>query len=273
MGHEITITMKTKYYFASSSLPELILGTPPELSFEQLDHLLQLNLYPFDYAQVAAIRRYFDFQNMKAFWREESLSIYGNYDENTLEEAILTKTGFPGYVIDFLEKYESVDSRLRHYPELIASYFREERSSIATTSAFLSRYLTLEREMRLVLVALRAKAEGRDLMIELQHEDPEDPFVAQLIAQKDAKTLQPPDGYEDLVALFESKRASPLELHQALVDYRFGKVSALYESDPFSIDRVLGYMVQLILVEQWMALNKAKGMAVLESIEMIRNKR
>ncbi|MBI4142664.1 thioredoxin domain-containing protein, partial [Candidatus Uhrbacteria bacterium] len=37
-----------------------------------------------------------------------------------------------------------------------------------------------------VLTALRAKQSGRDLAVELQFEDPKDPFVLQILSQKDS---------------------------------------------------------------------------------------
>ena len=44
----------------------------------------------------------------------------------------------------------------------------------------------MEREIRLILVALRAKKFGRDLLLELQYEDSDTDFIAQMLAQKDA---------------------------------------------------------------------------------------
>lgn len=252
-----------KYYFVSTSLPELRLGFPPEMYFPEFVNLLKLNLTPEDYAKSVVMRRYYDMYNIRAFWKGEDFNQHGNYNENDLEEALLTRSGLPEYVYDYLDKYDKHDDRVNHFPELIAAYFREE---IKKSSGFLHEYLIFEREWRLVLAGFRAKQLGRDISLELQYEDPDNEVVAQIYAQKDSKTFEPPSNYEDLKGIFEAHYQSPLELYQALCEYRFNKLEEFYGLDQFSIDRILVYMAQLIIVEQWIELDKEKGLGVVEGI-------
>ncbi len=101
----------------------------------------------------------------------------------------------PPFLTDFLQKYDTLQDRLKYFSALVVGYFRYE---IPRAHGFLKRYLQMERELRLLFVGFRAKALGRDLFTELQFEDPSDDFVAQILAQKDSKEFEPPQSYADL---------------------------------------------------------------------------
>lgn len=125
-------------------------------------------------------------------------------------------------------------------------------------------FLEFERQFRLVQTAFRAKRMGKDIFTELQFEDPTDDFVAQLLAQKDSKTFEPPESFEDLKPIFEEYYDKPLDLHKALVEYQFEKIGNMLEGQPFSIDRIIGYMAQLILAEKWIELDREKGISIVD---------
>lgn len=250
----------TYYYFVASALPPLQIDLPPELGFQEFADLLKDNLTEADLAKVWVMRYYYDIQNMRSWWKNEELDPRGNLDDVELEEALIAREGLPDYVQDFLEHYTTPESRLHHFSALPVAYFATE-SKIAT--GFLQKYLAFEREWRLVLSAFRAKQLGRDLTVELQFEDPNDDFVAQILAQKDAKTYTPPDEYQELKSLFETHVNDPIALHLALCEYRFNKIQELVGIDIFSIDRILGYMARLIIVEKWQALRTCSKSKVL----------
>ncbi len=255
--------IKRNYYFLAAALPQLQLGYPPDISFQTFVLLLKINVSDSDFAKFRVLRRYYDIQNIRAFWMKEELDPRGNFNENELEEAILTGMGFPAYVYEFLEKYEQLKERLHYFSSLIEAYFHNE--SLAA-SGFLYDYLKFEREWRLVLTGFRAKLLARDLALELQFEDPYDDLTQQIMAQKDAKSYEPPSRYSDLKAIFENHRDAPLDLHLSLCEYRFQKIEELQGIDLFSMDRILAYAAQLIIVEKWLELDKKKGMQIVEAI-------
>ncbi len=255
--------MKTNYYFLASLLPDLQIGYPPDLNFSILDQLMKNNLTKHDYALTLVFRRYYDILNIRSFWLEEELDSRGFYNEVDLEESLVTRLGLPEYVYSFMEKYDHKESRLKHFPALITDYFKEESEA---AEGFLKKYLIFERELRIVLTGFRAKQLNRDVVSELQYEDPQDEIVAQVIAQKDSKTYEPPGRYEDTKALFELHYKEPLEIYQALCEYRFQKIDQMLEIELFSIDRVLAYLAQLIIVEKWLKLDRKKGLEVIDTI-------
>ena len=253
--------MVSQYYFLASVLPPLAIGQKADISWETFLFLLETNLKPNDWAKATVIRRLYDLENIRFFWKEEELDPRGNFDELALEEALLTGDGFPDYVYDFLDKYTSKEERLRHFSALIAAYFQSE---IAASQGFLRDYLEFERQLRLILTGFRAKRMQRDLSKELQYEDPDDDIIAQLLASRDSKHFEPPEGYEQLKGYFHEGHEDPLALYQALFAYRFNWVEERLEVDLFSMDRILGYMVQLIMVLKWMELDQDRGHQVID---------
>lgn len=250
------------YYYLTSTFPRIEVGAPPELNLSELWTLFSENLQERDWEPVRLIRRYWDIQNLRLLWLNEELDPVGNYSEMELEEALLTES-LPQYVCDFDSRYSEIEEKLAHFPALITQFFQEE---VPEKEGFLKSYLSFEREWRLVMIGFRSKKLGRNLAHELRYEDASDDVVAQLMAQKDAKTYEPPYGYEDLRSLFESRQDQPLALHRAVSEYRFNKVRELYEGSLFSMDRVLGFLVQLIIVEKWEQLDKQHGQSLMDTI-------
>ncbi|MEC7839153.1 MAG: DUF2764 family protein [Chlamydiota bacterium] len=253
----------TNYYFLATLLPDLQIGVPPEIDFYEFAELLKMNLSKADFEKVQTIQRYYDIQNVRSFWREETLSHRGSFDEKELEEAFLTKSGLPEYVYDFEERYDSKNDRLHHFASLISSYFDEE---IPKATGFLREYLEFERGLRLVLTGLRSKLLKRDIMTELQYENSDDNIVAQLIAQKDSTEYEPPSKFSEVKVLYEENCEKPFQLHKMLAEYRFEKITEMVGAEFFTIDRILAYMVKLIIVEKWLELDKKKGMEIVDTI-------
>lgn len=253
----------TNYYYLATALPELTFGNPPEIDFHEFVTMLKENLTAEDMLKMNIWRRFYDIENIRSFWKEEPLDNRGTMDEHALEEALLSRSGFPLYVFDYMDSYDNTEERLKNFPALIGAYFREESKH---ADGLLKELLEFEREWRLVFAGFRAKRMGRDLTVEMQHEDPDDDLVAQILAQKDSKTYEPPERFEELKALFEEHYDHPLELNKALCEYRFAKINAMLGIDMFSFNRILGYAAQLVIIEDWMKLDKEKGAKIIEII-------
>jgi len=251
------------FYFLNASLPPIRIGEPLELSHYDFSFLIKVNLNKTDLDKIAVIRRFFDIQNTRYLWMGQPLDSYGSMNQDELEDSLVTGIGIPDYLYEFVEKYDEKEERLHYFPQLISQFFATE---IPRTSGFLHDYLVFEKDWRLVFSALRAKRLHRDIMAELQYEDPHDDLVSQIIAQKDSQTYEPPARYEKIKGLYESYAENPTELYQALAEFRFSVVEEMLGVDTFSIERVIGYLIQLIIAEKWLSLDKQKGKEILESI-------
>lgn len=249
------------YYFVAPSLPPLILGERPEITFEELMYRLQLNLSKEDLEKVATIRRMIDLQNIRDLYLQKPLDPRGNLNEKELDEALLIQDFLPEYVFDFLGQFEETKEKARHYSGLLARYFREE---IEKSTGFLKNFLVFERELRLVLTALRAKKLHRDLARELQFEDFTDPMVAHILAQKDIEDYVPPLEFQDLKEQLQLHENNPWEQYRIIMKYEFDHIDEMTGYPLFSLDWILGYVARLLLVEKWLELDEIQAKEVLE---------
>lgn len=252
-----------QYIFTTSSLPTLTIGEAPGMTFEELDTLLYENLLPSDYKQTQVLRQLYDILNIRALWKGDSFDPHGNLNENQLEESIVDQTNLPWYVKDFLDTHNTKEERLKFFPILISQFFKEE---IKHADPFLKEYLEFERKLQLVLVGFRAKKLGRNLEKELQFEDPNEDLIAQILAQKNAPEFEPPEGFEELKAIFEAHQDNPIKLYQSLCEFRFENIEKMMGTDNFSFSKILGFMAELIIVEKWMELDQKKGMEIIDEI-------
>ncbi|MBS4166633.1 MULTISPECIES: DUF2764 family protein [unclassified Neochlamydia] len=256
--------MNRQYYFVGTSLPPLHLGEKPEISWRDLQRLLADNLAEADYVQTQVLRRYYDLLNIRSYLKKEPIDKYGNLDLNELEETIVDEAALlPSYMMEYLERYESKEARIDHFPQLMTAFFREE---VVSTQGFLKSYLSFEKNLRLILTAYRAKKLERDMAKELQFENFDEDIVVQLISQKDSKTFEPPAGFEELKTILDEKHTTPLALQKALNEYRLKTLEKVRGLNVFSFDSILAYLASFILVEKWSALDKEQGLQIVDTI-------
>ncbi|MGB7978037.1 MAG: DUF2764 family protein [Chlamydiales bacterium] len=244
------------YYFLITAFPPLTIGATPEMSFKELLSLFDLNLTAQDLEKVKELLRPVDLYNIKALWLGVPLDDRGQLQAKDLEEKLLVMDALPEFLIDYLQTYESTEERLRYFPLLYVSLYRDLDPHLP---AFLLQYFRFERELRLVLTGLRAKRSGKDLVRELQFEDPTDPLVADLLAQKDASDYVPPREYEDLKTIFMENSYDPRKIDRAVLEYRFKAIGEMVEPQDFGIDRVLSYAARLLIAETLGEPDKEKG--------------
>jgi hypothetical protein len=252
-----------QYYFPISAFPPIVLGAKIEMSYEMARQMLFLNLSKSDWRQVILFQRIVDIRNIRALWLQAPLDPRGNYQEKDLEEALLLKETLPAFVVEFLTRYDTHEERLRYFSALMASLYR---AMFPELNGFLRNFYRMEREIRLSLTALRVHAVNGDLVRELQFEDAEDPFVAELLARKDEREWVVPEEYEDLKRAFLENRTEPRKLYRSILQIRLSRIEDLEVGKTFSIDQVLGHLARLFLAESWEWLNDEKGRLVLEQM-------
>lgn len=250
------------YYFLAASLPVLTLGEKPDLSFDELKSRFKINLNKEDYEKTIAFRRYIDVANIRFLFLEEAIDSRGNLNEKDLDEALLLKDSFPFYIFDFLDQFESVSEKLKHFSGVLSVFFNEE---ISKQKGFLKAYFEFERTWKMVMLALRAKEQNRDVMRELQFENFSDPLVAQILAQKDGSYYDPPPEYLDLKEKYVSCGADPWQKYKVIAKWRLNRIEELVDKPVFSIDWILSYMARLLIVEDYNALDEAKGKMILDA--------
>jgi hypothetical protein len=253
-----------KYYFLLCSLPSISIGTKPEISFLELENYLKWNLTEADKKILFSFRQYIDIKNLKNLWLEKKIDPRGNLDEKTFHEALLTEDFFPVYVFTYLKKHVSTEEKITYFPVLEIEFFHDQIENFQ--SPFLLSFFKLERESKLILTALRAKNLKRDITIELAGEDKKDPLVDSILRQKDESLYEPPKEYIQLYNIFLKYQSEPKALYKAFLEYCFQKYEYFSERGPFTIDQILGYLANLILVEDYYYLNQEKGNSIVDSL-------
>ncbi len=243
-------------FFVAPSLPTLVLGEDPEVTFEEVMFRLSVNLDRKSLKMVQTIRLLVDLYNIRALYLQQPLDEHGNLNEKELDEALLVEADLPDYVFDFLGQFEETGEAARHFFGLLSRYYSEE---IPRQSGFLKELLKFQREVRLVLAGYRAKKMKRDITRELQFEDFTDPFVAYILAQKDLEEFEAPAEYQDLIQKLHDCGEDPWEQHKASVQYEFERIEEMTGYPLFSLDWILGFVARLMLVERWNALDPEKG--------------
>ncbi len=256
------------YYYLAASLPPLEFPVLPEMDADSLRSSLELNLSKSDSKKWESLRLFVDILNLKPVLQDEEIDPRGNLGEKELKEALVSHDFLPEYVFEFLEEQETLADKLKNFSFLLSRFFREET---ANQKGFLQKFFSFEREWRLVVLALRSKVLHRDLFKELQFEDPLDPFVMQILAQKDAETYEPPVEYGELKELFALSEAGQKmdswEQNKALAIFRFRKIEEMKEGKQFSIDFILAYLVQAMIIEYWNELDLVKGKIILDTFK------
>lgn len=251
------------YYFLAPSLTPLQVGEWPDLTFDELNARLHINLIVEDFEKTRAIRRYIDFRNIRALFLKQPIDPRGNLNEKELDDALLAQRDLPEYVFAFLKRFESNVDRIQNLSFLFSSFFAEE---IARQEGFLLKYFRFEREYRLVLTAYRAKRLKRDVAEELKFEDPTDPFVAEILVQRDSHYYIPPKEYSDLVDKLMACGPEPMVQQDLFSRWRFDRIGSLAEGPLFSIEWVLAYLAQHLLVEDGVRLSRERGEQILRNI-------
>ncbi len=251
------------YYYLGTLLPELHFDKKPELGFEELEELLAANLTGKDQEKVNVFRRFSDIQNINYYWKGEPLDPYGHFDKNKLEEALLTGIGLPKYVFEYIEETQHIKDPEKRIYGLMTLFFDQE---INQTSGFLKQYLLFEKKLRLILAVLRAKKLNWDLAKDFKHQNLDDEFIEELYSQRDAKTLEIPEGFEEIVEQFNQHYENPAALYKDLTKFRFDFIEEAVGSQQFSIDRILGYYIQLIFIERWQSLDRQHGLTIVDTI-------
>ncbi len=253
----------SNYYFLGAVLPELVIDMPPDIQFQELMTLFRMNLNRVDLEKVVIIRTLIDLENIRWLLLKKEIDPRGNLTEKDLDKALLNKENLPKYVFQFFGKFDTTEDRLKHFSTVIVKFFSD---TVMQKGSFLKFYLNFEREWRLMMVGYRAKKIGRDLIAELQYEELTEPFVAEILAQKDTAQFKFPYEYEDLGQLLSRSSGEPLDQYQLMLKYRFDTIGDYVANAPFSIDKLLAYLVRLMLVNDWHDLDDKKGKELLNQI-------
>ncbi len=250
------------YPFLQTTLPPLSSEAAPSLSFDDLMVLFQDNLSRGDWEKVQQIRLFFDLRNMVESSSRSLLFPYGNYSKEDLQQLIMGEDVFDQDIFDMIKQYDTPDELRRHFYPILTHYLQ---MMIKKEKAFVKEFFTFEHQLRVLLAAYRAKRAGVPLLRELNFEDLADPYVMEILEQKDTAKFEFPYGFEGLQAQLEAA-PSPQKEHEVLFRFKFHHFQKYLDEDYHSIDSLLAYMIQLIYLEGYYQLDMERGLEITQQL-------
>jgi len=231
------------YFFVSAALPRLFIDQPSKISFQEVLDLIDLNFTKKDKKITFQMREIFDIFNLQRIMYGYTLSPFGNYNKEQLED-LLHQQYLPEYIFDFFTTYQNLEDRKKHFPKLMAQFYQEKIEK----SGFLHRFYSLLHEFNLMQAAFRAKQLKRNLETELKYEDANEWKVAFLLSQKESPSLTPFDGFEPLVSILELHKENPKTLFLEVNKFLFNKLDEL-KTHTFGKEYIYIYIAKLMIVE------------------------
>jgi hypothetical protein len=180
-----------------------------------------------------------------------------------IESILVEREEVPKFVDDYLNRYGTTQDRLKHFTELMYEYFQRERR---IGNGFLKWYFAFESDLKLVLAALRGKIWGIDWVQEFQFVEHPTPLFLSLSEQGGSGPLLLPDQYQPLQHLFDTYKEAPLELDDHIDKFRFDAVEEKVAFEPFSIEHILAYLVQFLIVWKEQKRDAQQGRELIETI-------
>ncbi|MBP9841441.1 MAG: DUF2764 family protein [Simkaniaceae bacterium] len=233
------------HFFLAAFLPPLDIRVKVDLTPEELMVILQENLSVSELEQVKQLRTFVDISNLERLYSHDIIDPWGNLSEDELRK----EEKLPLFATDLLASCDTEEQKLAICPQIMARFYEQPHQGI------LKRFFEFEREFRLALTGWRCKKLGIDPLIELKEEDPRDLTVAQIFASKDQPGYEMPFEFEDFGPIPDQ----PMDQYLKVAEYRFEKVDDLLQGDFNSMDGILGYLIQFMIVKNYHALNDQQG--------------
>lgn len=250
------------YPFLQNILPPLLIEAAPAISFENLMELFQMNLSKGDLVKVERIRLLFDLRNIIESSSRSLLFPYGNYGKEDLEQLVSGGEIFDQEILDMINQYDTPEELRKHFYPIFTRFLQR---MISGQKGFVRDYYIFEYQMRVLLAGYRAKRLGTSIFNELNYEDLTDPFVADIVQQKDSPKFEFPYEFQALQTELEST-SSPGKEHEVVFRYKFNHFQKIVDEHYDSVDSLLAYMVQLIYLEGYFGLDSNRGQEIIQQL-------
>ncbi len=258
--------MGKKYYCLIAGLPDIVLGDKKVLyNSVILKETLQEELSGQDLELAMALYLPFDHYNLinELFNQQKEFDPRGVYssidlfhltDKRNIED--VNSTEFPNYLVDSVkeilfadEKMSSIEAELllyRNYIDYLKSF----------DNSFLNEFIRYELSVKNVFIALTGKKHGLDYEKELiEKGDIVDALLKS--RSRDFGLASEITQIEILIQTFENENLLERELKIDHLKWEFLDDATFFHY--FTIERILGFIYKLLMVERWISLSEEDG--------------
>jgi len=265
--------IKRNYYCLVAGFPDLI-PDDKKLHFSsvELRNYLQEELHPSDFELAKLFYLPFDHENLISllFEGEFEWDDRGNYSRETMEQFVDKKqfeyidvSAFPSYFIDFIEFYHDDEEE---FPKIAAVKFLTEgwyKTLTESGNEFVARFGEFKQNMANIMLALN----GRKHDIPFEEAIIGDDEVTHALKRSRARDFglaNEINDIETIVQIFEIENM--LDREMKLDNHTWQFIDEISFFNYFTIEKVLGFVQKLFIVERWFQLDKEKGQQIFNQL-------
>jgi hypothetical protein len=258
--------MAREYHYLVAGLPDLVFADRKmPFGVSELRQMVFDEVHHDDKPLVAQLFLPFDHVNISnaLFQRKRPFNANGWLSQNEVMQLVDKKQAVElealapfGYISDCIQDVfdaETEISKTVFETRLTNAYYQMLEQS---SCAFVQRYAVFDKNIRNVFAALN----GRKFEMPFENGLIDDNDSVELLRKnrsRDFGLSSEIDNLEELLALFEIDDLVERELKLDLLRWHFIDEAVFFNY--FSIERVLAFLLKLMMVERWMVLNEEKG--------------
>lgn len=247
--------LKRNYYYLVAGFPEIILDQKKlPFTLTELKQELQYHLHPKDYQLVEYLFLPYDNINFLNILlkKEAKFNPLGNYSENFLIEEIKEPENLPNYMIKFLEAYREenpIHPNLSLENQLTWLYFD---FMLEQKSEFLREFFAMTRNINNIFAIYNARKFGINIENQMIG-DYELTEAAKKTVSKDFGLANEIEPIDEIIGIYDNNDILEQEMSIDLLKIRH--LNDLNTFNYFTIEYILAYVLQFIMVERWSKLD------------------
>lgn len=233
------------YHFLGALITPLNLETKPAISWLEFKQLLEQNFIGAHVRQLSFLLRYFDLENLQLYWSKQPVTPYGNWTFEHLEQVQVEWDLLEPWLAELVHAQHNKNFATQTV-EMMAQFFSHETQKQGASAQVLMRFW----QSMWIIAFVRAKMQNR--LNELKQEPgAEHSVICALLDELCAGNLNADAG--NLRQILEDQTLESSELAKRALKWQLQFLEEHLQGGQFSLQRLLTYLLQLALVEQWQA--------------------
>lgn len=247
-----------QYYYLIAGLPELQFDeSKPGLTLFEFREELKNQLSESDYKLVEKLFLIYDHDNILRFLtlKEENFDELGNFTINHVTES--PENGvLPNYIVDFIHDYSEKKNDNPDYDWNLELTTRYYSNLLNVDNEFLQEYFLFDLHLQNTLTAFYGKKHNIDVSNQLVGDD----YIIQQLRKSQSKDYGLSAEFPEIEGILQIADIENVVEREKKIDLlRWDYINNKTFFHYFSIEKVLGYLIQLMIVARWLKLDKNTG--------------
>ncbi len=251
---------KSNYYYLVAGLPDLLPDQGKiKVSVAEFKTEIEPYLQPDDFALIKLLFLKYDNKNLLNLLQKQPFTFdtRGNYDLDFLEEQIREQDlRLPSYLAGFIKSFKEgirENEETSWENELETLYYQHLNN---TKNEFLREWFAFSLNIKNITTALNCRKHN----FRPENELVGDNFVVQSILRSNSRDfglMQEFPEIDKILNLWESENLMEREKQIDLMYWQWIDIHTFFHY--FTIEKILGFIIQLEIVERWLALDRQTG--------------